>query len=76
MVDCLLLVGSELLPQVKKFTNLWALFTSEGTMDCEIDRLISIYSIAICEIIFSYLHSSPEWLFEDSVNCGYNISSW
>ncbi|KAK0153876.1 hypothetical protein N1851_004048 [Merluccius polli] len=40
MVDCSLRVGSVLLPQVKEFKYLGILFTSEGKMECEMDRRI------------------------------------
>lgn len=43
-VDCFLLVGSELLPQVKEFKYLGFLVMSEGKMDCEIDRWIGAAS--------------------------------
>ncbi|KAK3528698.1 hypothetical protein QTP70_009961 [Hemibagrus guttatus] len=39
-VACTLQVGGEVLPQVEEFKYLWVLFTSEGRMDCEIDRRI------------------------------------
>ncbi|KAK3568311.1 hypothetical protein QTP86_003822 [Hemibagrus guttatus] len=39
-VACTLQVGGEFLPQVKEFKYLGVLFTSEGRMDCEIDRWI------------------------------------
>jgi len=39
-VECSLLVGSELLLQVKEFKYLWVLFTSEGKMEWEMDRLV------------------------------------
>ncbi|KAK3569195.1 hypothetical protein QTP86_026474, partial [Hemibagrus guttatus] len=39
-VACTLQVGGELLPQVEEFKYLGVLFTSEGRMDCEIDRRI------------------------------------
>ncbi|KAK3530762.1 hypothetical protein QTP70_000798 [Hemibagrus guttatus] len=37
-VACTLQVGGEFLPQVEEFKYLGVLFTSEGRMDCEIDR--------------------------------------
>ncbi|XP_065817852.1 uncharacterized protein [Labrus bergylta] len=37
-VDCSLQVGSESLSQVEEFKYLGVLFTSEGRMECEIDR--------------------------------------
>ncbi|KAK3520189.1 hypothetical protein QTP70_017925 [Hemibagrus guttatus] len=40
-VACTLQVGGELLPQMEEFKYLGVLFTSEGRMDREIDRLIS-----------------------------------
>ncbi|KAK3559901.1 hypothetical protein QTP86_026426 [Hemibagrus guttatus] len=39
-VACTLQVGGEVLAQVEQFKYLGVLFTSEGRMDCEIDRLI------------------------------------
>ncbi|KAK3525020.1 hypothetical protein QTP86_013357 [Hemibagrus guttatus] len=39
-VACTLQVGGEVLPQVEEFKYLGVLFTSEGRMDCEIDRRI------------------------------------
>ncbi|KAK3518675.1 hypothetical protein QTP70_007168 [Hemibagrus guttatus] len=39
-VACTLQVGGEVLPQVEEFKYLRDLFTSEGRMDCEIDRRI------------------------------------
>ncbi|KAK3547532.1 hypothetical protein QTP86_021516, partial [Hemibagrus guttatus] len=39
-VACTLQVGGEVLPQVEEFKYLGVLFTSEGRMDCEIDRQI------------------------------------
>ncbi|KAK3564905.1 hypothetical protein QTP86_030846, partial [Hemibagrus guttatus] len=39
-VACTLQVGEEVLPQVEEFKYLGVLFTSEGRMDCEIDRRI------------------------------------
>ncbi|KAK3514648.1 hypothetical protein QTP70_021558 [Hemibagrus guttatus] len=39
-VVCTLQVGGEVLPQVEEFKYLGVLFTSEGRMDCEIDRQI------------------------------------
>ncbi|KAK3540202.1 hypothetical protein QTP70_028393 [Hemibagrus guttatus] len=39
-VACTLQVGGEVLPQVEEFKYLGVLFTSEGRMDCEIDRWI------------------------------------
>ncbi|KAK3525927.1 hypothetical protein QTP70_010995 [Hemibagrus guttatus] len=39
-VACMLQVGGEVLPQVEEFKYLGVLFTSEGRMDCEIDRRI------------------------------------
>ncbi|KAK3526405.1 hypothetical protein QTP70_025434 [Hemibagrus guttatus] len=39
-VACTLQVGGEFLPQVEEFKYLGVLFTSEGRMDCEIDRRI------------------------------------
>ncbi|KAK3515853.1 hypothetical protein QTP70_034764, partial [Hemibagrus guttatus] len=39
-VACTLQVGGEVLPQVEEFKYLRVLFTSEGRMDCEIDRRI------------------------------------
>ncbi|KAK3571151.1 hypothetical protein QTP86_003367 [Hemibagrus guttatus] len=39
-VACTLQVGGELFPQVEEFKYLGVLFTSEGRMDCEIDRRI------------------------------------
>ncbi|TWW71240.1 hypothetical protein D4764_17G0007230, partial [Takifugu flavidus] len=41
-VECLLRVGEEVLPQVEEY--LWILFTSEGRMECEIDRQIGAAS--------------------------------
>ncbi len=43
-VDCALWVGSELLPQAKEFKYFGVLFTSEGKMEHEIDRLIGAAS--------------------------------
>ena len=43
-VDCSPWVGSELLPQVEEFKYLGVLFTSEGKMECEADRRISVAS--------------------------------
>ncbi|KAK3519761.1 hypothetical protein QTP70_003904 [Hemibagrus guttatus] len=40
-VACPLQVGGEFLPQVEEFKYLRVLFTSEGRMECEIDRRIS-----------------------------------
>ncbi|KAK3510372.1 hypothetical protein QTP70_005671 [Hemibagrus guttatus] len=40
-VACTLQVGGEVFPQVEEFKYLGVLFTSEGRMDCEIDRRIS-----------------------------------
>ncbi|KAK3527334.1 hypothetical protein QTP86_021953 [Hemibagrus guttatus] len=40
-VACTLEVGGEVSPQVEEFKYLGVLFTSEGRMDCEIDRWIS-----------------------------------
>ncbi|KAK3518499.1 hypothetical protein QTP70_001476 [Hemibagrus guttatus] len=39
-VACTIQVGGEVLPQVEEFKYLGVLFTSEGRMDCEIDRRI------------------------------------
>ncbi|KAK3516227.1 hypothetical protein QTP70_006372 [Hemibagrus guttatus] len=39
-VVCTLQVGGEFLAQVEEFKYLWVLFSSEGRMDCEIDRRI------------------------------------
>ncbi|KAK3520218.1 hypothetical protein QTP70_019360 [Hemibagrus guttatus] len=39
-VACTLQVGGEVLPQVEELKYLGVLFTSEGRMDCEIDRRI------------------------------------
>ncbi|KAK3540137.1 hypothetical protein QTP70_026880 [Hemibagrus guttatus] len=39
-VACTLQVGGEVLPQMEEFKYLGVLFTSEGRMDCEIDRWI------------------------------------
>ncbi|KAK3549143.1 hypothetical protein QTP70_033348 [Hemibagrus guttatus] len=40
-VACTLQFGGEVLPQVEEFKYIGVLFTSEGRMDCEIDRWIS-----------------------------------
>ncbi|KAL3041038.1 hypothetical protein OYC64_011923 [Pagothenia borchgrevinki] len=39
-MDCPLQVGTESLPQVKEFKYLGVLFSSEGTMECEMGRRI------------------------------------
>ncbi|KAI3355034.1 hypothetical protein L3Q82_017853, partial [Scortum barcoo] len=39
-VACPLRMGGEVLPQVEEFKYLWVLFTSEGKMECKIDRRI------------------------------------
>ncbi|KAI3352578.1 hypothetical protein L3Q82_005522 [Scortum barcoo] len=43
-VACPLRVGGEVLPQVEEFKYLGVLFTSEGKMECEIDRRIGAAS--------------------------------
>ncbi|KAI3359710.1 hypothetical protein L3Q82_013807 [Scortum barcoo] len=43
-VACPLQVGGEVLPQVEEFKYLGVLFTSEGKMECEIDRRIGAAS--------------------------------
>ncbi|KAF7650109.1 hypothetical protein LDENG_00131220, partial [Lucifuga dentata] len=43
-VDCSLQVRGESLPQMEKFKYLGVLFTSEGRMECEIDRWIGAAS--------------------------------
>ncbi|KAK3544860.1 hypothetical protein QTP86_027529, partial [Hemibagrus guttatus] len=52
-VSCTLQVGGELLPQVEEFKYLGILFTSEGRMDCEIDRQIS----AVAAVMWSMYRS-------------------
>lgn len=43
-------VGSELLPQVKKFKYLWVLFMTQGKMEHEINRQISMASAVTQEL--------------------------
>ncbi|KAI3352999.1 hypothetical protein L3Q82_019575 [Scortum barcoo] len=44
-VACPLRVGGEVLPQVEEFKYLGVLFTSEGKMECEIDRRITASAV-------------------------------
>ncbi|KAI3374252.1 hypothetical protein L3Q82_005946 [Scortum barcoo] len=48
-VACPLRVGGEILPQVEEFKYLGILFTSEGKMECEIDRRIGAASAVMRE---------------------------
>lgn len=43
-VSCPLRVGGEIVPQVKKLEYLRVMFTSEGKIECEIDRQICVAS--------------------------------
>ena len=46
-VGCLLQVGSEVLPHVEEFKYLGILFTSDGRMEQDIDRLIGAASAVV-----------------------------
>nr|XP_054599772.1 uncharacterized protein LOC129164266 [Nothobranchius furzeri] len=50
-VECLLRVGDEVLPQVEEFKYLRVLFTSEGKLECEIDRWIGAAS-AVMRVLY------------------------
>ena len=50
-MDCSVLVGIELVPQVKEFKYLRVLFMSEGKMECELDRQIGAAS-AVMQVLY------------------------
>ncbi|KAK3539573.1 hypothetical protein QTP70_010272 [Hemibagrus guttatus] len=63
-VACTLQVGGEFLPQVEEFKYLGVLFTSEGSMDREIDRRIGA-AAAVMRSVYCYRKAK---YFENTLN--------
>ena len=58
-MDCPLQVGNESLPQVKEFKYLRVLFSSEGTMECEMGRRIGAAG-AVLQTLYSTVVTKRE----------------
>ena len=60
LMDCLLRVGNESLPQVKEFKYLGVLFTSEGTREREIGRRIGAAGGAVLHSLYRTIVTKRE----------------
>lgn len=55
MVVCPLQVGEQFLPQMEELNYLGVLFTSEGKMECEVDRQIDAEAAVMWSLCWSFL---------------------